>query len=75
MVEVMKSIIFEGGDVNPCHYIKINENGLIYVALYVDDNLLIGDEKAIKETTKAPKKAGLVLKVYASLEDYLSCEI
>ncbi len=71
----MKSIGFEGGDGDPYLYMKRDINGLIYVALYVDDNLLIGDEKAIDHTIKALKKAGLVLKVYDSLEDYLSCEI
>ena len=48
MVEVLKSIGFEGGDVDPCLYMKRDKNGLIYVALYVDDNLLIGDETAIE---------------------------
>ena len=75
MVEMLKSIGFKGGDIDPCLYMKRDKNGLIYVDLYVDDNLLIGDEKAIKETIKALKKASLVLKVYDSLEDYLSCEI
>ncbi len=75
MVEVLKSIGFEGGDVDPCLYMKRDENGLIYVALYVDDNILIESKKAINETTKALKKACLVLKLYDSLEDYISCEI
>ncbi len=74
-VEVLKSIGFKGGDVDSCLYTNRDKNRLIYVDLYVDDNLLIGDEKATKETIKALKKAGLVLKVYDSLENYLSCEI
>ncbi len=40
---------------------KRDKNGLIYIALYVYDNLLIGDEKAIEKTIKVLKKAGLVL--------------
>ncbi len=75
MVEILKSIGFEGGDVNPCLYMKRDKNGLIYVALCVGDNLLIGNEKAINETIKALKKAGFVLKLYDSLKNYLSCEI
>ncbi len=47
----------------------------IYVALYVDENPLICNEEAIGETIKALKEASLVLKVYDSLGDYLSCEI
>ncbi len=74
MVEVLKSIGFEGGDVDPCLSMKRDKNGIIYVPLCVDDNLLIGNEKSIEETIKVLKKAGLVLKVYDSLEDYISFE-
>ena len=75
MVEVLKSIVIYGGDFDPCLYMKRDKNGLIYLALYVDDNLLIVDENAIEETIKELRKTGLVLKVYYSLEDYISCEI
>ena len=51
------------------------QNGLVYVTLYVDDNLYIGNDKAIDKTIKALRKAGLVLKVYDLLEHYLLCEI
>ncbi len=33
MVEVLKSIGFGGGDVDPCLYMKRDKNVLIYVAL------------------------------------------
>ncbi len=36
---------------------KKDKNGLIYIALYAYDNIIIRDEKAIEETTKAAKKA------------------
>ena len=74
-VEVLQRIRFEGGNVEPFLYMNRDKHGLIYKALYVDDNLLIRDKKTIDHTIKAHKKAGLVLKVYDSLEDYLSCEI
>ena len=41
MVDMLKHIGFKEHALNPCLYMKRDENGLIYVALYVDDNLLI----------------------------------
>ncbi len=55
MVEALKGIGFEGVDVNPCLYKKQDKYGLIDVALYVYDNLLIGNQKAINETIKVLK--------------------
>ena len=31
---------------DPCLYIKKNDKGIVYVALYVDDNLMIWDVEA-----------------------------
>ena len=48
--------------------------GIVYVALYIDNNLMIGDKTAIIDAM-ALKNKGLVLKVVEGLQDYLSCEI
>ena len=45
------------------------------MALYIDDNLMIGHPVAIGETMKLLWKKGLVLKVLDGLQDYQSCEI
>ena len=47
----------------------------MYIALYIDDNLMIGDISAIDNTIKAVKSKGLVLKIMERLQDYSSCEI
>ena len=72
---MLKSIGIVGEDVDPCLYMKRDKNGLIYVVLYVYDNLIIGNDKPTNKTIKALKRASLVFKVYDSLEYYLSCEI
>ena len=41
----------------------------------MEDNLIVGDVKAIDNTITALKNNGLILKVVEGLQDYLSCEI
>ena len=75
-VTILKKIGFEGGDVDPCLYIKeTTKFGRVYIALYVDDNLIVGHPEAINEVIEDLRGAGLVLKVEDDLKDYLSCEI
>ena len=75
-VKILKKIGFEGGEVDPCLYIKeTTKFGRVYIALYVDDNLIVGHPEAINETIEDLRKEGLVLKVEDDLKDYLSCEI
>ena len=54
----------------PLHQEKFK--GVVEVALYVDDNLMVGDVKAIDDNYLSH---WLVLKVVEGLQDYLSCEI
>ena len=49
--------------------------GYIYVALYIDDNLMIGNSAIIDDAILELKNKGLVLKIMEGLQDYLSCEI
>ena len=72
---ILKKIGFTGGDVDPCLFMKESSKGLVYVALYVDDNLIVGHRAAIDDAIKQMKKHGLVLKVEDDLKDYLSCEV
>ena len=64
-----------GGNVCPCLYIKKSAKGVVYVVLYVDDNLMVGDMAAIDDAISALKRNGLVLKFMEGLQDYLSCKI
>ena len=74
-VAILRKIGFEGGEVDPCLFVKQYALGIVYVALYVDDNLLIGTPAAIEDTIKRLREEGLVLKVEDDLHDYLLCEI
>jgi len=66
---------FKGGDADPCLFMRKTKNGTVYIAIYVDDCLLIGDPKAIDEAIDDIKDMGFSLKVQGDLKDYLSCEI
>ena len=63
---------FVGGNVDSCPYVKKSVKGIVYVTLYVDDNLMIDDVKAIDNAITALKENGLVLKKVEGLQDYLS---
>ena len=49
--------------------------GVVYVALFVDDNWMEGNPEEIDETIEAPWKSSSVLKVMEGLQDYLSCKV
>ena len=74
-VEILKSSGFVRGSVNQSLYVKKNAKGIVYVALYVDNNLMTGDIAAINNAIEALKNKGLVLKIMEGLQDYLSCKI
>ena len=48
--------------------------GIVYLAMYVDDCLCVGDDKAIKNAVAKIGKH-FKLKIEETLSDYLSCEI
>ena len=74
-IKILKSFGFVGGYIDPCLYVKKSMKGIVYVALYVDDNLMIVDNATIHDAILALKNKGLVLKIIEGLQDYLSCEI
>ena len=49
--------------------------GVVYVALYIEDNIMVGDIAAIDNAIEALKSKGLVLKIMDGLQDYSSCKI
>ena len=51
------------------------EKGIVYLALYGYDNLMVGDVEAINEAIAALKKNVLVLKIIEGLQDFFSCEV
>ena len=54
---------------------KKNTKGLVFIGLYVDDNLFIGHPTAINDLIGKLRNHGLILKVEDNLKDYLSCKI
>ncbi len=51
------------------------KGGVVFIAIWMDNLLLVGNQKAIDETISDLGKEGFTLKVEGSLQDYLSCEI
>jgi hypothetical protein len=71
----LRKIRFTGGNVDPCLFVRKSLLGIVFIALYLDDNLLVGHPKAINDAIQQVKKHGLILKIEDDLKDYLSCEI
>ena len=74
-VKILKNSIFEGSNVDPCLDVKKNAKGVVYVALYADHNLMVGDADAVDNAISARKDKSLVLKTMNGLQDFLSCKI
>ena len=58
-VEILKKLSFVGGNVNPCLYVKKSKNGIVNIVLYVDNNLMVRNSKAIDDIIAALKENGL----------------
>ena len=52
-----------------------NENGICFIAIWVDDSLLVGHPKLIQQKIDELQKEGFDLRLDGSLDDYLRCEI
>jgi len=72
--DVLISLGFKPCESDPCLMCKVNENGLCIVLMYVDDNMIVGSNKAIDQVTEVIKN---FFDVTVSLEamEYLGCEI
>ncbi len=51
-VQISRKNGFKGGDVNLCLYIQKSKKIIVFIAIYLDDNLLVGNEAAIDEIIK-----------------------
>jgi hypothetical protein len=71
----MKSIGFLQCGCDPCLMMRRGEAGTCYVLTYVDDNLVVGDDKAIKQLLSDVERSEFNITVEHELKDYLSCEI
>jgi hypothetical protein len=67
---------FQGGQVNLCLMMKTSSKGLAFIAIYMDDCLIVVDDEAIKDAIKGLKTHDFTLKDDGTLMDYLlSCEV
>ena len=73
-VQVMKDIGFKQSTADPCLFVRRNELGVAYIAMWVDDCLCIGDKRAIDDAIAGISKH-FTMKLEYGLQDYLSCEI
>ena len=60
---------------DPCLFYRKNDNGIVIVLTYVDDNLCIGNGNALKQMLEEIPRHGLQITIEDKLTDYLSCEI
>ena len=51
---------------------KDGSKGIMYIALYINDNLMVVNPEAIDDAIKHLGKEGLIVKVINGLQDYLS---
>jgi len=62
LVLSLKDCGFCGSSVDPCLWIKHSDLGIVMVAVYVDDCLVVGNEKAIDDMIECLKRSEFGLK-------------
>ena len=72
--DVLISLGFKPCESDPCLMYRVNENGLCIILMYVDDNLIVGSNKAIAQVTEEIKNVFSVT-VSPEATEYLGCEI
>jgi Reverse transcriptase (RNA-dependent DNA polymerase) len=75
LVKTLRDMGFEGGYPDPCMMKRTDERGTVFIALYVDDCLCIGDKKALDGLEKEFNDRHFSVTTENNLKDYLSCEI
>ena len=62
-IKILKKIGFVGGDADPCLMMRKNKSGVVYIAIWVDNSFLFGNDEAIHATIDNMKREGLSLKI------------
>ena len=73
-IKILKNLGFELGNVNACLHVKKSVKGVVYIALCIDNNLVVRNIEAIDDAKSAFKSNWVVCKVMEGLQDYLYCE-
>lgn len=66
LVAKLRKLGFTGGCPDPCLTTRKNENGICFIAVWVDDSLLVGRSKAIQQMIDDLEKEGFDLKLDGS---------
>ena len=56
---------------NPCLFTRKDKKIVVFIVIYVDDNLIVGHEAAVDKVIKELKENGLMLKVEEIMHDYV----
>jgi hypothetical protein len=71
----LKGCGFIGSPVDPCLWIKHSEFGIVMIAMYVNNCLVVGSKEGIQDMINCLKNCNFGLKIEDNLTDYLSCKI
>jgi hypothetical protein len=74
LVLALKGCGFQRNSVDPCLWTKYTEHGNVFVGIYVDDCLVIGNENGINDVINGVKTYKFGLKIANDLKDYLVAE-
>jgi len=66
-ISALRDIGFVGGYPDPCLMTRQGKEGIVFIAIWVDDSLLVGDKDAIDKTIEDLKRKGFTLKVEGTL--------
>jgi hypothetical protein len=75
LVLALKGCGFQGNSVNPYLWTKYTEHGIVFIVIYVNNCLMIGNENNINDVIDGLKTYKFGLKIANDLKDYLSCRI
>jgi hypothetical protein len=73
--KIIESFRFKMCPTDPCLFMRQDEDGICIILCYVDDNLVVGNPKAIEKLRKQLDESELTYTVEEKVTDYLSCEI
>ena len=62
-VGILKKLGFKGGEVDTCLFVHKSNKEIMFIALYVYDDLMIRDTAATNEVIQQVKHTDLVLKI------------
>ena len=75
LIQILKKVLFNEGNIDSCLCVKKSKENVVYIALDIDDNLMVGNTEAIDEVIEALQENGPVFKVIEGLQNDLSFKV